>query len=206
MWPRPLEVCARAVVATGLVLALSLSCGKWIVRPLLPMLAATVPRLDERFTVQGVDLLDDPAGERVELQANLAFPVTVRGTVIEPFGTGDMPPGGFLVTETVGGTLQYVDLLAIIALAWPAMGWREHLARWLSAMPLCFALVVLQLPATFAAELWGGVVEPLAPGLVSPLMVWSRFLMGGGGFALALLFGAIAIAASKRLARMSAPR
>jgi hypothetical protein len=32
------------------------------------------------------------------------------------------------------------------------------------------------------------------PNALQPLMIWSRFLMGGGGLALGVLFGGLAIA------------
>jgi len=37
------------------------------------------------------------------------------------------------------------------------------------------------------------------PGGPQPLLIWSRFLMGGGGLALGILFGGLVIALAARL-------
>ena len=67
------------------------------------------------------------------------------------------------------------------------------LKRLLLAMPLCVLLWLLQVPPTLAAEMGAALHAAAASGRVAPLMVWSRFLMGGGGALLALWFAGLVI-------------
>ena len=187
MWRRVPELALRLAASTALVLWVSLSFGADLVRPLQPLIAACVERLDPRFVVQHVQLVAGAEGDRLRLEANLAAPVTVRGQRIEPLGQGGLPTGALRVYLTVGGSLQYVDLLLIAVLAWPARRGRQWLNRVLLVTPFAALLWLVQVPPTFAAELWFGLSHGVGGQDVAPLMRWSRFLMGGGGAAIALL-------------------
>jgi len=65
--------------------------------------------------------------------------------------------------------------------------------------PLIAILLLIDVPFTVAAELWNGLYQDYAPHEICVLMVWSRFLMGGGGYMLAILFAGIAISAANRI-------
>jgi hypothetical protein len=179
------------VLAGLLVIGLSQWYGRALVQGLSPALAWLIPSLDERFTILDVAVFDEGGGEVLRVLANLSRPVKVGDQVREPFGYGAMPAGGFEVALTLGGVLQYVQLLLIAVLAWPAQRVREWGLRLLVAVPLCVLLWVLQWPLTVIAELSHSIQPELGP--VSALMVWSRFLMGGGGAVLSLLAAAVAI-------------
>jgi len=193
--PRPTEWLLRLVLAGVLVVGLTQWCGRALVQGVSPALTWLIPRLDERFTVFDVAVVDEGGGLVLRVLANLSRPVVVAGRLREPFGYGAMPAGGFKVALTLGGVLQSVQLLLIGALAWPAQRAREWGLRLLAVVPLCALLWLLQWPPTVVAELSNSIQQELDPGPVPGLLVWSRFLMGGGGAALSLLAAAVAIAA-----------
>ena len=200
MWPGPRELLIRLALASTLVLGIGQLCGTPIVRPLLRPLAMLLPRCDADFTVLSTDIVTQGPGRVVRVRANLSRPILVEGRVVYPFGSGDAPSGGIEVTLTVGGLLQGVDLLLIGVLAWPVANRREGAMRLLLAAPFAAALLLVQFESTLLAELQGILTDPLQHGRTLSSMIWSRFLMGGGGALLALLLASLAIVLGSRCA------
>lgn len=130
-------------------------------------------------------------------RANLARPVVVGNRILYPLGTHGVPDGGFQVTNTVGGVLQLPALLLMIALAWPARRASELAVRLGIALPVTAAVVLLDTPFTAVAELRNGLATAIDPRTVDSWMVASRFLMGGGGYALMLPLTAGSIACAR---------
>ena len=123
----------------------------------------------------------------------------VAGQTLNPFGTAGIPAGYAQVDCTLGGVLEYSCVLLILALGWPARRARELAVRLVLCAPLLLLLVLLDVPSTVIAELWNSFEQDANVHLVSNWMIWSRFLMGGGGFALALAFAAAALSGAARL-------
>ncbi len=201
MLPRPSELLLRLLLAGLLVIGLSQWWGRALVQGVAPALGWLIPSLDDRYTILDVAVVDEGGAEVLRVLANLSRPVVVGGRVREPFGHGAMPAGGFEVALALGGVLQYAQLLLIAVLAWPAQRLREWGPRLLLAVPLCALLWLLQVPLTVIAELSHSIQQELDPGPVPAIMVWSRFLMGGGGAVLSLLAAAVAIVAGSARAR-----
>lgn len=198
-WPRPLEIAARLLIAGMLVLWLTHAFGRALVEPMLPVFTSAITALDDEFKILATDISEEGPSETVRFRANLARPVEVGGRTFYPFGWGAIPVGGFQVTITVGGVLQYCALVVILAVAWPVARAREYCLRLAIIAPLMAVLLLVDVPLTVPGEMWNLIRAEVEPGGFQPLMIWSRFLMGGGGLALGIFFGGLAIALAARL-------
>jgi hypothetical protein len=192
-WPPPLSLALRLLVVTAAVLWVTHALERVIVAPLIPALRSAVSFLDDTFVVTDVAVSGEGANEAVHFHANLSEPVEDGLSVVYPFGWGGGPGGSFQVTYTVGGIVQYAALTLIVVLAWPARGIRELLARVLVSVPLVVLALLFEIPSTVVAELWHIVDGELGSHAHSGWMIWSRFLMGGGGLLLALLQALVCI-------------
>jgi hypothetical protein len=198
---RPFELVLRLVVAMIVVGGLAYSCRLRIVTAALPLIRATLVRVDADFRVLSLDVARDAAGETLRLRANLAHPVLVAGGTLYPIGwvsnAAGAGAGGVEVRLTVGGVLSHAVLLLIIAAAWPVESLREGLVRSVTSLLLATMLLMMNVTSTFHAELWNQVARAGDVSAASFALAWSRFLMGGGGFATALALAAIAAAMSR---------
>jgi ABC-type tungstate transport system substrate-binding protein len=185
-------------VAAVLVLYPLHALDRPIVEPLVPVFQGVIEALDHRFVITDARLSAEGATEVVRFRANLREPVTVAGRLVYPFGSNGMPAGGYEVMYTLRGVLQYSALLLIIALAWPVRGARELAARLFASALFVGLLLLVDVPTTVIAELRHAVETAVDPGALGGWMIWSRFLMGGGGIALALLLAVLAISAGRR--------
>jgi hypothetical protein len=172
-----------------------------IVEPLVPVFRAAVGMLDPQFVITDSRVIQEQTGEVVRFQANLRKPVTIAGQVVYPFGSHGIPDGGYEVTYTAGGVLQYGALLLIVALAFPAKRAQELMVRLLLCVAFIAALLIIEVPSTVVAELRHGVETMVDPSAVNGWMIWSRFLMGGGGCAVSIVLAALAISAGRRYSR-----
>jgi hypothetical protein len=170
-----------------------------IVAPVVPLLAATVPILDPHFKVLSAWIEESGASRTVEVRADLSGPLEYAGRTLNPLGSDTH--GLFQVNITVGGLLQYSGLLLIIALAWPVRTALELPLRLVLCVPLMALLLVLEFPCTVVAEMWTLLRDQFAPDRFNGWLVWSRFLMGGGGLLIAGLLGALVVVAAQRLRR-----
>jgi len=201
-WPQPVELLARLLIASALVLWLAHAFERALVEPMLPVFSSVIPALDDEFTILATDISEDGPSKAVRFRVNLARPVDVGGRTLYPFGWGTIPAGEFQVTITVGGVLQYCVLVFVLIFAWPVLRAREYCLRVAIAAPLMAVLLLVHVPLTVLAELWHGIRAETDPGGLQSLMIWSRFLMGGGGLALGVLFGGLAIALAARLSAL----
>ncbi|MHB8814877.1 MAG: hypothetical protein ACYDAE_16605 [Steroidobacteraceae bacterium] len=201
-WPQPLEIAARALISTVLVLVAVQALGRPLVRPLLPIFRAAVPLLDARFVITDVRLARLGADEVVRFRGNLARPLLIHDRIVEPFGWNGVPAGGFQITYTVGGVLQYGAVLLIFVLAWPASGVRELACRLALALGCIAVVSMVIVPLTVVAEFRNGLENLVGPTPPAGLLIASRYLMGGGGWAVALL---AAVACTDYARRRSSP-
>jgi hypothetical protein len=179
--------------------------GNGAVRPLLPIYSHTIELLDDRFTITDARLSHEGSSEILRFRANLARPLFVRGKELDPVGWSRPAEGGFQITYTVGGTLQFDALLLIVVLAWPAVSFREMAWRMGIALPVGAALLLLDIPFTVVAELRNFLATVVDPNGISDWMIASRFLMGGGGAMIALVAALLSILAGRRLSDLRRP-
>ena len=71
-WPKPLEVAARALLASVLVLTVVQALGRPLVRPLVPIFRTAIPLLDARFEITDVRLTRVGANAVVRFRGNLS--------------------------------------------------------------------------------------------------------------------------------------
>jgi hypothetical protein len=187
--PRLPELLVRMLAAALLVLAMGMHFERAIVRSLLPALHSAVAWLGDDYAILDMAIARDGANDTLQTRADFSHSFLINGHVVEPLNGR----GWLQVNHTLGGILAYSELLLILLLAWPAAGFAEYAWRALLGVPLAGALVVLNVTSTTLAELWAALQQELAPASYSPLLAWSRFLMGGGGWVLALTLAALAI-------------
>ncbi|HTY93530.1 MAG TPA: hypothetical protein VMC02_06565 [Steroidobacteraceae bacterium] len=189
----------RLVIAGVIVLGMLYVAGRTLVGPLVPALAATVHVIDPDFTVLSASVGQHGAMQTVAFRADLAGPLELAGRTLYPLGWNTaQPQGWFQIDLSLGGLLQYSALLLIIVLGWPARKAREFALRLALCLPLAALLVFIAAPSTVIAELWKLLGDQFAPGEVSGWLVWSRFLMGGGGLAIAGILAAGVIVVAQR--------
>ncbi|HTY49063.1 MAG TPA: hypothetical protein VMB48_05165 [Steroidobacteraceae bacterium] len=203
--PRPAELGLRLLLAGALVLGTLHALQRAIIEPLVPVFAAAVRVLDPDFTILSAGVASDGPVQSVVIRANLALPARFAGRTVYPIGwfPGE-PEGGIEVKLSLGGLLQYSGLLLIIALAWPARTAAEFALRLLLCLPCLALLLLAEAPFTVLGELWSAIRDYAAPGSFCGWVVWSRFLMGGGGLLIAGSCGLSVVAASRRIVRTAA--
>lgn len=200
-WPKPLELAARALLSTVLVLAVVQALGRPLVRPLLPIFRTVVPLLDARFVITDVRLARVGADEVVRFRGNLSRPLVIHDRIVSPFGWNGMPAGGFQTTYTVGGVLQYGVLVLIFVLAWPSSGLRELAWRLTLAMGWMVLLPTTIVPFTVIAAFRNSLENLVAPTAATGSLIAGRYLMGGGGWMIALLAAVVCIDFARRRSR-----
>lgn len=203
-WPRPLEIAARALLATVLVLTVVQTLGRPLVRPLIPIFRTAIPLLDARFETNDVRLTRVGADEVVRFRGNLSRPLLIHGRIVDPFGWSGVPAGGFQITYTIGGVLQYGAVLLIFVLAWPVSGLRELARRLALAVPCAALLPMAVVPCTVVAEFSNGLESLVARSPPGGWLIVSRYLMGGGGWVIALLAAVSCIDCARRFSRSQA--
>jgi hypothetical protein len=205
--PSLLELAIR-VIGVGVPLLVAAHLLQFaLVRPLLPVFGGMVELLVPQFTLEPVELI--PAqSPRVRLRANLLEPVEFAGHTVFPFGwLGRVPEGGYEVALSLTGLLQYPILVLLIVLAWPASTLVVLILRIALGLPLAALVLLCEAPMTMVAELWSLVRNQADPAATCYWMIWSRFLMGGGGLLIAGILGATAVIVAQRLlAAPTAPR
>ncbi len=191
--PQLRKLAMRLLVIAVLVLWSLSALERELIEPLIPAFRAAIGALDGRFVITDACLSLEDSNETVRFRANLSRPLRIEGKELNPFGSQGLPDGGYQIEFTVGATLEYSSLLLIVVLAWPARYAREWALRLPLAVLLAALLPVITVPSTVIGELWHSVEIDADAHVLSYWLIWSRFLMGGGGLVLAVLFAGIAI-------------
>jgi hypothetical protein len=172
-----------------------------IVEPLVPLFRSVISALDQQFVITDARIDREGRNEVVRFRANLRQPTRFAGRVLYPFGWEGVPGGGYEVNCPLGGVLQYSGLLLILAMAWPARRSAELAVRLGVSLLFVGVLLLIDVPTTVVAELRHAAETLVDPHALSGWMIWSRFLMGGGGIALSILLAVLAIGAGRTVAR-----
>jgi hypothetical protein len=198
--PRPLELAARLLIAALVAFWLMSRLTDPLVRGFLPAIRTAIWVLSDDFVVTSAEIVRTADTQTVRFRANLTRPIRREGYTIYPFGWQGRPLGGFEVKVSLFGVLQYETLLLTLVLAWPVRRMAEVPARLAVCLPLIAVMILIDVPSTVLAELRSGLQEPTSVA-TDGWMLWSRFLMGGGGLILGIVLAAAAIAVGARLAR-----
>ena len=193
----PLRLATRCAIVAAAVLW----GGQLIERPLAQWLAPAIRGVTaffgDDFTFLDIEVVRDGERDSLRVRANLSHPLNVGGHVVYPYGWRSQPDGWSQVNLTLKGLFQYAAMLLIVVFAWPAAHALELLRRAALTVPLIVLLLLVQIPPTILAELWFPLHADFDAHSFWPLLAWSRFLMGGGGLAVALLLATVAIGVGK---------
>jgi hypothetical protein len=200
------ELLARLLVVSAIVVAPLLLWQESIVQPLLGIFSREVRLVAPEFTINSAEITRRQPSQVVRFRANLSVPLEYGEQTIYPFGWNGTPQGGFEVSLSLSGLFDYPAMLLIVALAWPTHSAGELGLRLIFSAVAVSALVMMETPITVAAELCNSLRGHFNLQGRCGWMVVSRFLMGGGGFALALLLATVVIVASRQLPAQSRSR
>jgi hypothetical protein len=185
--PSASRLLVRLVLVSALVLTLAYVGRQILVRPLLPAIRASMTLLDGDFEVMSIDTARAEPNAVIRVRANLRHPMDVGVARVYPLGTHGRPNGFYQVTFLVAGVFEYCLLFVILVFAWPTATPVEHLRRAAIATPLLLLLLLIDIPFTTMAELRSLMPQDYVPDASWPLLAWSRFWAGGGGFLVAII-------------------
>ncbi len=190
---------ARFLIASTLVLGGAYQFRDALVSPLIPAFREIILFVDPEFMFYSVGISHDTGSEMLTFRANLSAPVQYGGRTIYPVGWNGGPQGGYQCGYSLSSVFLYPSFLLIGVVAWPARRLKELLIRIALTVPLLLVLLCIDVPSTVIAELWNGIRDYYSVPAPPYGMVWSRFLMGGGGLAIAGVCAVCATALAKRL-------
>jgi hypothetical protein len=191
--PSAPRLITRLILVSALVLTLAYAARLTLVRPLLPAIRASVSLLDDDFQILSVDTVQQQPNAILSIRANLRHPVSVGSIIVYPLGTHGRGQGWYQVTFLVAGVFEYCLLLIILTFAWPAAARLEYLRRAVIAAPLLVLILCIDIPFTTMAELRSLMHQEYEPYAFWPLLAWTRFWTGGGGFLIATLMAVATI-------------
>ena len=165
----------RLLLATALVLPLSIHYGEAIVQMLMPLYRAIFERIGEDFHIIFFGLDKRGAESVIRVDIRLTHALVVGGHLVFPD-----PRGTANVTTLVIQTIQPVAVALIAALAWPCPSMARALVRLSSLIFFLLVMTALDAPFLLAGEMWGLIINRMSPGADSMLVSWSQFLQGGG--------------------------
>lgn len=183
----------RLLFSCGLLLWLAHACGREIVSLLLPAFQAILGLLDDHYRILSLALSSEGADSVVRLTVTLAKPIFLNGHVAMPH-----PQGIANVSIPVGSILQIPLICLGLLLAWPAKTVKEYPLRLVTGVVLTIVVMALDTPFALWANLWDIHVQSFDPERFSPLLIWQKFLLGGGRLAIGIAFGVVAIVLAKR--------
>jgi len=172
-----------------------------ILQRLLPLFAAEISVLDSDFRLLGLQLDAPTLPASVRLRANLSRRLHVGRYTIHPFGERPHTEGWYQVELRALSALQGAALLLVVLAAWPTQWPREAAVRLLLYMPVAVPLILVDAPLQLLANLQWCAYGFLEPAHAPPLLVWARFMQGGGSLALTLVAAAGVLPVARHAAK-----
>ncbi len=180
-------IARRWALATLLTLTGALAFGEPLARAALPLLAWGFGVVGPDFRLLRLEVVRVDGERRLAARVTLARTAVLGARVVLPD-----PRGHADAVTPLAHVLHLPVVAGIVALAWPAAGWREAALRGALVASGLVVLVPLDTPAVLAGEIRQLLIDVHAPGLADPLVAWSEFLGHGGRILLAGLLGAAA--------------
>lgn len=198
-WPGPPRLIARVLIISVGMLGLAHLLARSILGSMIPVFQTTILTLDDDFTLDDVRIAWLQQNLTLRFRANLSHPVIIYGHRVYPFGWRGRPPGFYQVAHNLDGELGYEAVLFVLVLAWPTARLPELGLRLLIAIPVAAAFLIVDVSTTTVASLCNGPYRLIGSAHDCHWMLWSRFLMGGGGYAFGLLFGGMTVALANHI-------
>lgn len=179
----------RLLLIAGALVLLAHRHGTPFIEALLPAIQAEVAWLDDTYRIERLYLDQQGADRVIRIVVGLDHCVVLEGVA----HCGH--PLALANASTLAGHLTMpLVLLATVSLAWPCSQWRTLMLRLLTLLPASAVMLSVDVPFVLWAALWSLHVDAFAPHILSPLLIWSQFLQGGGRIALALILACVTIA------------
>jgi hypothetical protein len=201
-----LPVMLRLLIGASLLLPVVIVCGETLVSGWLNAYRAVFAWVADDFKLLSLNIDHEGVDRVLRARVTWRHIVVVGDTVIYPDPRG-VADASTLMAHALQGPLA--ALLA--AIAWPLRerdlslrgsgAWLEWSVRGAVLVPLLAILVLTDMPLVLAGELWAMVLEALEPDATSALVLWKRFLQGGGRFALGVAAGVSAAVVARGLCR-----
>jgi hypothetical protein len=156
----------------------------------LPAARTVIDWLSDDFAIQSMDAGSRGTNRTLRVRAVLSRPVLVKGHWLQPLRSSSGVVAGIQADMNLRSVLAHGLLLLIVVAAWPARSAFEYGFRLLLSLPFAALLTLLVVSSTVLAEFWFLPHDRFDPDGFWPLLAWSRFLMAGGGFVLAMLSSA----------------
>lgn len=154
---------------------------------LLPALQTELEWLDDTYKIQNLSLDREGADRVVRVVVSQARFIVLGDVAYRPH-----PLGRANASTLLGNVMLPAVLLTAMVLAWPIgvpsrTGRIKVALRRAAMLPLALTMLwSLDVPFVLWAAIWSLHVDAFAPGMFSPLLVWSQFLQGGGRDMLAI--------------------
>lgn len=184
----------RFAVALAILTVLATASRDAITHALLPLYGVVVNALAFDLDVLRIAIGQSASDTYVYLDAALARPTVIRGSVVSP------QPGEYWTVATLSGyAVQVLVLYFAVLCAWPAASWQVAAIRLSAGSMAIIVLLCLDAPLVLIATLLSGLADGRPEGLAWWMDMWSEFLAGGGRTGLALAVGAITVALAARI-------
>lgn len=158
--------------------------GTPLAESLLPAIEAEFKWLDDTYDIKALYVDKEGADRVVRVVVSQARCIVLMDRAF----CGD-PRGRANASTLIGNITLPAALLMSLVLAWPVSRVIELVWRAVF-LPLGLTLVwALDVPFVLWSAIWSLHVDAFAPGMFSPLLIWTQFLQGGGRLALAILLG-----------------
>jgi len=191
---RALVVGVRFAAALAILTATAAAFRDAIAHALVPLYFFVVGFLASDLDVLAIGVGQDVSDSYVYLDAALARPTVIRGSVRFP------QAGEYWTAATLSGyALQVLVLCCSVLCAWPASSWRATVMRIVAGTGVVIVLLCLDAPMVLLATLLTGLADGEPEGCAWWMQMWSEFLAGGGRIGLALALGAITVALAARV-------
>ena len=192
----PQHIMLRLLLATALILPLSIHYADSIVRMLMPLYRLVFEVIGEDYRIIFFGLAARGAESVIRVDVSMAHALVLGGHLVFPD-----PRGTANVTTPVMQVVQPATVALIAALAWPCSSLKRWLLRLTSLVFFLLIITSLDAPFLLAGEVWSLVIDHMAPGTESALVTWSQFLQGGGRVILGVFAALVSLATENFFAR-----
>jgi hypothetical protein len=180
------HVARRVLVIACVLIPLAALSASALADILLPAYRLVFGWLAPEFRLLSLETGVEGAHRVLTARVTIADILVIGQHVIHPDARG------VAATSTPLAHALHMPLTAmLIALALPRSAKHRALSM-LAATAVTLPLLPFDLSAVLAANLWQLLIDQHNPGAVSPLLLWARFLEGGGRWLLGALIGVAA--------------
>lgn len=189
-----LKFALRFIVGCILLIVITHRYGEVLLVKLLPIYQWEISTMEDHYQIESLGLDNEGADRVIRLNISLAKPIFMGNQFLFLHDQGYANAS----TSTGHAWLASIIMLAML-IAWPVLDWKTYMLRTIFAVPCIAILSMVDIPFTLLAALWDVIIQHISPDTFSPLILWNRFLEGGGRLAMGLFIAALIISATQRI-------